>query len=382
MKLVQITWWSLVSAAVVASSFWLTGCESCRGEPEIREREPLSLIPADSIIVASAEIPPVIRSDAYKRVKRNTNPVEYYLGDCAYDPLPHIDRIWMGGGPDVFEGKGVMVVMGPVNQDKVLKCYRDDIRRRGLSVEEEENEGFTVYSAGPGRLHMSWLDAETLVLGDRSTTLKVLALERGKGESIRGKQTLFKLWERMAKGQDVAVAILPQVDHLKRMGKLLPKSYQRVTRTEQAALSFRLAKGMDLRIMVRLDSGDDAIHVTKRLESDLEHWSGHEYAEIAGVDEHLEAIRIERAGPEITGTAHWTEKQVRSLAGLAVDSIDEVMRSSDPEKALRERFQGPHDAGPAKADGAAQGDAASSEGDAASSEGDAATKAPADAAPR
>lgn len=381
MKLVKITRWILVLAALVAATLAVTGCESCRGEPEIREREPLSLLPADSIIVASAEVPPVIRSEAYKRVKRNTNPVEYYLGECSYDPLPHIDKIWMSGGADVLEGKGVMVVIGPVNRDKVLQCYRDDTRRRGLSVEEEEVEGFTVYSAGPGRLHLAWIDAETAVVGSREPTLKVLALERGKGESVRSNPKLFKLWERMAKGQDVAVAVLPTEDQLERLGKILPKAYKSVARSQQAALSLRLSKGMDLKVMVRVDNGEDGEALSKRLTRDIERWSVHEYAEIAGVDQHLKAIRIERAGPEITGTAHWSEKQVRSLAGLAVDSIDEVMRSSDPEKALRERFTGGGDAGAADA-AAAEAGAAETDGgptaDAANSSNDASAPATGD----
>lgn len=339
-----------VSAAVVIAVLALAGCDSCRGEPPVREREPLSLIPADSIVVASVEVRPVLESPAYERLRRNTNPVSYYLGDCDYDPLPHIDRLWLGGGSDVLEGKGVLVALGPVNRDKVLECYRNDIRRRGLSVEEEQVEGFTVYSAGPGRLHLAWIDAETSVMGDRGSTLEVLALERGKGKSVRSNQTLFKLWERMAKGQHVAVAMLPEKGHLERLGKILPRSYQALTRTKQVALSLGLIKGMDVRVMLRLDSGEDATKVAKQMDQDIAYWSGHEYAEIAGVNQHLKAVRVEHAGPEITSSAHWTEAQVRSLAGLAVDSIDEIMRSSDPEKALRERFQVEGDAGASKAD--------------------------------
>jgi hypothetical protein len=369
----------VVSAAVVAAAHALAGCGSC-GEPEARTRDPLSLIPADSIVVASVEVRPVLASPAYERIRRSVNPVSAYLGDCEYDPLPHIDRLWLGGGADVLEGKGVMVVMGPVVRDKVLECYRADARRDGLTVEEEQVKGVTVYSAGPGRLHLAWLDAKTAVVGDRDSTLAVLALDRGEGSSVRSNQTLFKLWERMAKGQHVAVAMLPQKSQLDRLGKVLPDTHQGLMRAEQLGLSLFVSKGLDIRAMLRLESGDSATKMAKQLGRDIEYWSGHEYAEIAGVDGHLKAMRVENAGPEITVTAHWTEAQVRSLAGLAVDSIDEIMRSGDPEKALRERFQKDGGAVPAQPADRPDGGPAPTGGDAAPASGDAApAKAASDA---
>ena len=39
---------------------------------------------------------PVRSSAAYKRILRRGNPMGPYLGDCTYDPLLDIDRIWFG----------------------------------------------------------------------------------------------------------------------------------------------------------------------------------------------------------------------------------------------------------------------------------------------
>jgi len=109
---------------------------------------------------------------------------------------------------------------------------------------------------------------------------------------------------------------------------------------EQGALAFNLRKGrgMDLKLAIRLDTGENGATIAERLQRDLRDWAGNQYVQVAGIDEHLKAINVERAGPEITASAHWNESQVNALAGLAVDSIDEIKRSGDPEKALRQQF--------------------------------------------
>lgn len=345
------------------------GCGDCGGEGEAREREPLSLIPADAWVVGSVDMGPLRGSPAYKRVVGDGNPASYYLGsECDYDPLPHIDKLWIGGGDDLEKGRGVIVAFGPLDRDKILGCFRDEMRQRGLSLDEEEMEGVTVFTPGPGRPHLAWLDAKTLVVADRDTMGKVLALEKGQGSSVRNNQVLYKLWERVARGRDLAVVSTPNEATIKRAGALVPDAYAAVDTTEQVALGMRFMKGLDLYFSLRLEDGDDAARLADRIESDVERWQNNDYIVIAGLSSHLKALNIERAGPEVTASAHLSERQVDSLTRLAVDSIDEIMRDGrDPEALVRERLRsagrsadaGSSDGAPLSNDGApTTGDAA------------------------
>jgi hypothetical protein len=354
--------WLLVPCIAAA-----VGCRSCWGEPEAREREPLSLIPDDSLVVGSAEMGPLRSSSAYKRVLRQGNPMAPFLGDCAYDPLPDVDRVWFGGGADLEQGRGSIVVMGPVDREKVLDCFRNELRRRGLGLEEVEIEGFTAYSAGPGRPHLAWVDRETLLIGDRDHVERMLALEKGKGRSVRSNTPLIKLYERVAQGRDVAVAAIPSPEITKRLSDFAPEDWRPAAEAEQIAIGARVMKGVDLVVTVRLKSGDEAQKLLVRLEGYLERWRDHDYVVLAGVSSHLKAVRLAGAGPEITASASWTDKQVDTLARLAVDSLEVIMRegASKTADSLREKLRDmtgaanqPADGGPARPDGGLAGDGA------------------------
>ncbi len=333
----------LLFCAVALPWTGAAGCGSCGSEPAPREREPLSLIPEGVLLVGSVDMDPVRGSAAYKRVLRNGNPMGPYLGDCTYDPLPDVDRVWFGASEEVEQGRGAVVVMGRVDRGKVLDCFRNELRRRGLRLEEVEVEGFTVQSAGPGRPHLAWVDAGTLVFGDRANVEKMLALEKGKGRSARHDARLMKLWERAAEGRDVAIAATPDESVSKRLASLVPEEWQPLVSAEQVAIGARFVKGMELMVTVRLRSGAEAERILGRLQRDLTAWQDHDYVVIAGLSSHLKAVRLEGAGPEITARATWTDKQLDTLARLTVDSIEEIARGG-PDKAaqnLRERLQGP-----------------------------------------
>lgn len=358
--------WAPLLAVVLLLTLSNSGCSSCESEPEAREREPLSLIPQDHWIVGTVDMGPLRASSAYKRVIKRNNPSAYYLGnECEYDPLPSIDKLWIGAGDGVEKGRAALIAFGSIDRDKVLGCFREDLRRRGLSLEEVEIQGNTVYNAGPGRPHIAWLDAETVVIADRGNMEKVIALDKGQGNSVRDNQLLYKLWERAADGRDVAVAIQPTEKIAKQIGGLVPKNYSAIEGTKQIAFGLRFMKGMDLYLSLRLQEGDDAARVAGRAERDIKRAQENEFVTISGLSSHLRAINIEFAGSEITASAHLNDRQLDSLTRLAVDSIDEIMRESDPEKALRDRFRnaskndaGPAQSGDADVDGATTGDAA------------------------
>lgn len=349
----------------------MSGCGSCSGDQESRDREPLSLIPADAWIVASIEMGAVRAAPAYKRALRQGNPTAYYLGnDCIYDPLPDIDRFWVGAGDEFERGLGAVIVFGPVNQEKALDCFRANMRRRGLSVEEETMEGFTVHTPGPGRPHVAWLDSKTLVVADRANMEKVLALEKGKGKSVRTNQALLKLWERASQGRDIALAVEPPASAAKRLGNIVPNSYSGLGTAEQALVGLRFSKGLDILVSARLKGHDETNALHKALTRDIDRWKDHDLVVIAGLSGHLNAIRLEAAGPELTASAHMTQRQVDTLVRFAVDSVDEIMRDSDPEEAIRRRLRGEGDGGPdadASVDGGAQDEAATEGGDSSTS---------------
>jgi hypothetical protein len=332
----------LAGALAVLAAAGIGGCAHCGGEPPPREREPFSVIPADSWIIASVELGPVRASKAYERALANGNPVDQYLGrDCQYDPLPDVERAWVGAGDGFERGRGAIVAFGSMDRTKILECFRAETRRRGLSLEELDVEGITVYSPGPGRPHLAWLDAKTLVVADRAHMDKVVALEKGKGQSVRTNTALLKLWERVSQGRDVAIAALPTEAAAKRVGALVPDAYGSIDHASQVAIGFRFMKGLDIYAMVQLAASDDAVRVHDRLTKDLARWRENDYIVIAGLAGHLKAVNVETAGREISASGRWTERQVDSVARLAVDSIDEILREGgDPEEILRNRLRG------------------------------------------
>jgi hypothetical protein len=230
---------------------------------------------------------------------------------------------------------------------------REELRRRGLSLEESEIEGFKAYSAGPRRFHISWVDRGTVVLGDRGHVEKMLALERGKGKSARANDTLLKLYERMARDRDIAIAAIPDQATTKRLTELatrfLPEGqWVDVLKARRAGLGARLNKGVDFFVTLRFASGDEAGTLASQIKSGLERWRDHDYVVIAGLSSHLKAINVEGAGPEITASASWSERQLDAVARLAVDSLEEIMRDGRDQAAtnLREKLRKVRDGGP------------------------------------
>jgi hypothetical protein len=328
----------------------LTGtvsCKSCQEEAAPRERERLSLIPADALVVASMEMFPLRQSSAYKRLFRDRSPAAYYLGDdCEYNPMPDVDHVWLGADRRLEQGKGAMVVIGPVQKDRLLECFRSVARRQGLSVEEQEIEGVTVYSNGPGRIHLAWLDRQTLVVADRENMTKVLAVEKSGAPSVRTNDTLLKLHDRARQGRHVGAGLLPDEASMKRLGKVLPQKYRALTKTEQVAVGANVEKGLDLYAMLRLDSGVEAEKAHQALQQDLDRFKNNDYLVIAGLGSMLEGLRLENAGPEITATLRLSSRQFDSLTRLAMDSVEEFKRSGrPPEELLKQRLQQAVDGG-------------------------------------
>jgi hypothetical protein len=268
-----------------------------------------------------------------------------------------------------------------VDREKVLDCFRNELRRRGLGMEETEFEGITAYSAGPGRPHLAWVDRETLLVGDRGNVEKMIRLDKGGGRSVRSNTPLIKLYERVADGHDVAIAAIPGEAVSKRLGSFVPEEWRPAVEAEQIGIGARMMKGMDLFVTLRLRSGLEAEKLRTRLERDLERWQDHDYVVIAGLSSHMKAIRLEGAGPEITVRADWTDKQVDTLARLALDSAEEIMRdgADSAAKNIRDRLRpskSPRDGGPSAGgdgsptdgsagDGSAAGDGGSTRNDAA-----------------
>lgn len=323
------------------------GCESC-GERGPREREPLSMLPGDAWIVASADVSPVRSSPAYARVTKRRNLGAYYLGEqCSYDPIPTLDKLWVGAGDEFEKGRGVVIAEGTIDRDEVLDCLREHARGQGLKLEETEVEGFTVYSSGAGRLHVAWLDSETVAIGDQRTVEKVLALEKGKGTSARSNAKLLKLWERAARDRDVALAVVPTEAAVKWLAGFMPPAYSGLGTSREALLGLRFSKGLDLIVSVLLESTAEAEKLSKSLRRDLDTIKNNDFIAIAGLSSHLEAINVEQAGAEVTASAHYTERQLDSLVRFAVDSVDEIMNEGgDPEEAIRRRLKGGNKAAP------------------------------------
>jgi len=308
---------------------------------------------------------PLRRSPAYKRILKRGNPMRPFLGECTYDPLPDIDTVWVGLGPEGKAGHGSVVVLGPVERDKVLECYGKNLNSRGLSLSEQQVEGFTVHSGGPGRPHLAWVDRETLLISDRPHIEKMLALEKGKGRSVLTNDVLMSLYKRMAADRDIALAVLPDEASRERVKGFMPSDWQGATAATRLGVGIRVHKGLDLIASLRLPTGLEAEKLSGSLGRALKRWSDHDYVAIAGLSAHMKAIRIEHAGPELIARAEWNEKQVDSLARLAVDSAEEILRGAgnDPAKALRQQLRGAAEAGSSADAGARpRGDGAPADG--------------------
>ena len=110
--------------------------------------------------------------------------------------------------------------------------------------------------------------------------------------------------------------------------------------------------------MLRLSKQVDAEKLSQSLKRALKRWQSSDYAVFAGIAGHLKAIHIESAGPEITASAAWDERQFDSLTRLVMDSIEEMGRGKG--KADARRLLGPPDGG-AKGPSDAGPDAASAD---------------------
>ncbi len=314
--------------------FLAAGCNSCKKETAPKEREPLSLIPNDAVLVASVDVNAVRRSPAYKKLIKRGNPITSLLGECEYDPLPDIDRVSLGLGKDAARtGRGSIVVFGPIKKEKLLTCYSAVLRKQGLRLTEEEKEGITIYAAGSGRPHLSWLDETTLLLGDRDHVEKMISIEKNQAPSIRKNIPLTKLYDRIAPGRHVTIAALPDEGTRRQLKRYAPRGWAAAADARQVGLGIRLQKGMNVLAIMRLTSDIEGEKLAAALKNSLNRWQKSNYIVLTGLASHLRSIKIENAGLEITASANWNDKQVNSLVRLAVDSVDELMRSSSGDMA-------------------------------------------------
>lgn len=243
---------------------------------------------------------------------------EDFVTRCGFDPFTQLDRALLALPAPPTEGEFAVVLHGKFDQAKLIACGKAAAKQDGSDLVETEYDGKKMYNdANSGSMFISFLDANTLVVGGREWSKKVLDLATGKAgvESARANPTLGALLKK-ARTQDAiwGAGVIPDKvrEQLKANDKL-----QSAGSMKELYGSIDFATGLVLGLTVEFGSEADASDVAKKIGEQLGEAKKSRQVMIAGLSPMIDAIKVASKGAAFQLDVQLNQQQVEDLVNRA-----------------------------------------------------------------
>ncbi|HJZ94204.1 MAG TPA: hypothetical protein VKE40_25290 [Gemmataceae bacterium] len=188
--------------------------------PTARAAEPDKLIPADADTVVSINVKQLVDSEIVKKyaveqIKQTLEgqDIRKYLRDMGLDPLKDIDRVVIAGsGKDQNDIKGIVVVRGKFDPEKLYKTAEAETKRKPdqfALVKDGKDVMFKWQPDNGNPVYGTVVDESTVIFGtDKKIITNALAAANGDKKPTINRQLASMITKMDDKASVWAVAIV------------------------------------------------------------------------------------------------------------------------------------------------------------------------------